>query len=67
VVERIDVGINPESGKPHLEGVTMAYLPDERKLRVTTPKGESWVFESNLASVKPVFEDRAAAARKAKQ
>lgn len=65
--DRIDTRPDPESGRPRLMGVTMTWLAQERVLRVTTAAGATWVFESNLASAKPVYEDLVKAAKAAKK
>jgi hypothetical protein len=67
MVDHLDCRSDPETKAPITPGVSMTWLGTERLLRVSTPAGESIVFEPNLASAEPVYEDRASAALKAKK
>jgi hypothetical protein len=64
--EKLNLGIDSETGRPFLPGVSATYIAEGRGVRISTPSGETWVPVENVASMWPIFEDRLEAARKSK-
>lgn len=65
MVDQLDIRLDADTRKPKNAGVTLTWLCEERVLRVSTSAGETLL--SAACSMKPVYEDRAAAAAKAKK
>jgi hypothetical protein len=58
----IDTTVDPDTGKPRDEGVSLTWLADERLVRVTTRLGETLVACD--CSFKPQYDDRRTPAKK---
>jgi hypothetical protein len=59
MVDHLELGPDPETGKPLNEGITATWFAAARAIRVSTPKGETWVPEGTIASLQPLYEQRA--------
>jgi len=62
MVGDVDTRPDPETGRPRTEAI-ITLVTDLGWLRISTPSGETWVPESNLASAFPHFEDRQGVAK----
>jgi len=62
MVGDVDTRPDPETGRPRIEAI-ITLVADLGWLRISTPSGETWVPDSNIASAFPLFVDRHVASK----